>query len=424
MEIISASVALPMTSGAPVLKNGAVAIELGKIYAFGTLDEVKWQYPSATIKNYDGCVLMPGLVNAHCHLDLVNFYNISVPQDDPLNTRVDFIESLITSIDYKQDADSKAVIDGIQKGISRLIETGVTCVGDMTHFEGTFKLLREMGLRAIVYPEILAGRGEHAQQRFEVALALLEKYTDATHDRIRVGLGPYAPYLLSRNLLKIISQHAKESSIPLVIHAAESFSEMEFFFDSEGPIANEVFPSLGWKELPPAFRKTPISFLSEIGFFDAPTTVIGALHLSDSDLSHMARNLVKVVYCPSSNRIMKHGNFPYGKLAEHGIPVGMGTDCWQSKLGFNMWHEMRTAVECASDPLPTCKEALQMATIGSARAMGLDHIIGTLEPGKKADLIAVALPDIPCDDSIYDTMIKNIDPQHVKLVLVGGNVLK
>lgn len=102
----------------------------------------------------------------------------------------------------------------------------------------------------------------------------------------------------------------------------------------------------------------------------------------------------------------------------------MGTDCWQSKLGFNMWHEMRTAVERGSDPLPTCKEALQMATIGSARAMGLDHIIGTLEPGKKADLIAVALPDILCDDSIYDAMIKNTDPQHVKLVLVGGNILK
>jgi len=416
-----------MTNGGPAVKEGAIAIELGKIHAFGKIDELKERYPDAEIKSYPSSTLMPGLINAHCHLDLVTYYENTFSSDDIFGEQIDFIENLISTIEYKQDADRKSVIDGIQKGISRLIETGVTCIGDMTHFEGTFKLLREMGLRAIVFPEILAGGGEAAQQGFEIALALYEKYTDATHDRVRVGLGPYAPYLLSRNLLKIISQHAKETSTPLMAHAAESFAEMEFFYDSQGPIATDLFPSLGWRELPPAHRKTPISFLSEIGFFEAPTTIAGGLHLSASDFPLLARNLVKVVLCPSMNKFMKHGSFPYGKFVEHGIPVGLGTESWHSRLGFNMWEEMRLTTQRGVTPLLTPKQALQLATTGSSRALGLDHLIGTLQEGKKADYLIVHTPNISDDapeGSIYETLVMNTSPQHIKEVVVGGNILK
>jgi len=426
MEIITASLALPMTGNCSRVKDGAIAIELGKIHAFGTIDELKNRFPEAEIRSHPGSVLIPGLVNAHCHLDLVMFYETSEPSEEIFGAQTDFIENLVSSMDFKQDADAKVVIDGIQRGIARLIETGVTCIGDMTHFEGTFKLLREMGLRAVVFPEIMAGRGEAAQHSFEIALALIEKYTDATYDRIRVGLGPYAPYLLSKNLLKIISQHAKETSIPIMIHTAESFAEMEFFFDSQGPIATDVFPSLGWRELPPAHRKTPVGYLSEIGFFEATTTIVGGLHLCAGDFPLLARNLVKVVYCPTMNKLMKHGTLPYGKLSENGIPMGMGTECWHTKLGFNMWEEMRLAMKWGSDPLPPPKEIFQMATIGSARTLGLDHLIGTLEEGKKADYVIVHMPALNDDDenAFYAGLINKTEPQHVKQVVVGGNILK
>lgn len=423
MEIITASYALPMTNGCPVVENGAIAVELGKIHAFGPLEELKARFPEAPLKAFDGCALMPGLVNAHCHLDLVAYFEMTPSFTNPEAAagQNEFIETLTSTIDFKHDAKPEYVIDGIQKGINRLIETGVTCVGDMTHFEGTFKLLREMGLRAVVFPEILAGRGEAAQQKFEIALALVEKYTDASHDRIRVGLGPYAPYLLSRNLLKIISQHARESSIPLMIHAAESFAEMEFFFDSQGPIATDVFPSLGWRELPPAQRKTPVEYLAEIGFFEAPTTIIGGLHLSAKDVPMLARHLARVVWCPTANRTMKHGSFPHAKLSDHGIPMGLGTDMWLSRQGFNMWEEMRAARE-ETPPAPA-KDVLRMATIGSARTLGLDHLIGTFEEGKRADYIVVFVPDTPAD-ALYDKLVSNTQPHHIRQVVVGENILK
>ncbi len=424
MEIITANYALPMTNECPLVKNGAIAVELNKIHDFGSLDELTQRYPDAKVINHENSILMPGLVNAHCHLDLVSFYESQFTQGDLNFSPRDFIDHIITSIEFKQETEASKIIPGVQKGIDRLIETGATCVGDMTTFEGTFKLLREAGLRAVVYPEIFSGRSEAAQNLFEVALALVDKYTDATHDRIRVGLAPYAPYLLSRNLLKIISKHAKDSGIQLQIHAAESFAEMEFFFDSQGCIATELFPSMGWQEMPPAQHKTPVQYLSEIEFLDAPVTIIGGLHLSAQDFNILMRYLAKVVYCPSTNKTLKHGVFPFGKLREMGIPVGLGTDQWSTRQGFNLWQEMRSALKEGSNPLPNPKEGLQMATSGSARCLALDHLIGTLEKNKKADYIIVHAPIFSTEDECYEKLVNQTEPQHIKKTVVGGNILK
>ncbi len=420
-----------MTADCPLVKDGAIAVELGKIHAFGPFDEIRAKFPAAGVKEFPEGILMPGLVDVHCHLDLVAFHNPGlfpgeeVTQDE----HPDFVQGLLDTIDFKHDAKPEAMIEGIQRGINRLIETGVTSVGDMTGFEGTFKLLRETGLRAVVFPEVLAGRGEVAQQKFEVALALIEKYTDASHPRVQVGLGPYAPYLLSRNLLKIISQHARDASIPVMIHAAESFAEMEFFFDSQGPIATEIWPSLGWQELPPAQRKTPIAYLADISFFEAPTTIVGGLHLAAKDFPLLARHLARVAWCPSYNRLMKHGSFPYGKLKDHGIPVGLGTESWIGRMGFNMWDEMRLAMlpENAAQP-PTAREVLRMATLGGARALGLDHVAGTLEKGKKSDYIVVQTPsgwsEGEGEDALCSRLVVATEPHHVHHVVVGDNILK
>lgn len=425
MEIIAASYALPMTNGLPVVEAGAIAVELGRILAFGTKDELAKKYPGAELKEFNDHILMPGLVDAHCHLDLVEYYDNLLQTTDPLNQPpADFISTLIEEIDYKHDTPPDRVIGGMQKGISRLIETGCTCVGDMTHFEGTFRLLSEMGLRAVVFPEILAGRGDRGQQRFEVALALVDKYTDATDDRIRVGLGPYAPYLLSRNLLRIVSQHAKEASIPVQIHAAESFAEMEFFFDSQGPIATDLWPAVGWRDLPPAQRKTPLQYLSEIGFFEAPATIVGGLHLSARDFPILARHLSRVVWCPVTNKVMKHGAFPFGKLRENGIPMGLGTEGWHTRLGFSLWDEMREALQGDANPRPTACDVVQMATVGGARALLMDPVAGSLEKGKCADYLLVKSPDFDTDEECYERLITFTEPHHIHQVVVAGNILK
>ena len=235
---------------------------------------------------------------------------------------------------------------------------------------------------------------------------------------MRVGLAPAAPYLLSRNLLKIISQQARDLSLPIQMHVAESFSEMEFFFDSQGAIANDLFPALGWRELPPAQRKTPTQYLADIGFFEAPVTIIGGLHLSASDFPLLARHLARIVYCPTLNHVMKHGMLPLGKLVESGIPIGLGTGIWNTRLGFSLWDEMRLALKHGSQPLPTPEELLRMATIGGARALGLDHLVGTLEKGKKADYVVVRMATKRENEKdLIAHLIQETEPQHILRVI-------
>ncbi|MBI4211968.1 MAG: amidohydrolase family protein, partial [Deltaproteobacteria bacterium] len=119
-----------------------------------------------------------------------------------------------------------------------------------------------------------------------------------------------------------------------------------------------------------------------------------------------------------------HGSLPLGKLVDAGIPVGLGTDIWHTRLGFSLWEEMRLALELGSDPLPKPTELLRMATLGGARALGLDHLTGTLETGKQADYIVVHTPETSDDDDFLIKLITETHPQHVKRVVVAGNALK
>lgn len=424
MEIISAKYLLPMTKDCPIENQRAIAIELDQIVDIDKKETLINRYPNSQIRDYPNSVIMPGLINAHCHLDLVNYSCQQTEEFEPKSLPNELIDNLIEAIQYKQDAKIEEVLEGVKRGALRLIETGVTSVGEVTHFEGSFNVLDELGMRGVVFSEVLAGHATKVQENFEVALALADRHMTTSDARIQVGLGPYSSYTLSRQLLKVIGQHAKQASIPIQIHAAESFAEMEFFFDSQGPIANFLFPMLGWKEMPPEQRKTPVQYLHDIGFLDAPVTIVGGLHLSKSDFPLLARNLSHVVYCPTYNEHMKLGTLPYGKLVEAGIPIGIGTECWNGRLGFNMWEELRCALMTGSNPIPAPVDLIKMATIGGARVLELDHITGTIEKGKKADIIVVNIPKIEDEQHLYASLIEQTQPHHVELVMVDGKILK
>lgn len=414
MELISAKYVLPMDQD--VIVDGAIVVDDGKILAVGDRTELLAQFPESELKSFDHHVLMPGLVNAHCHLDLTNYLG-----DDN-----NHLKWLVGMLAYERDTPLPALMAAVQRGISQVISTGTTCVGDMSNCEATFQIAQEMGLRTVIFASITGGPGSISQDHYESALAVAEKYLDQNESTIHTGLAPFAPYLLSRNLLRIISQHAKEMGIPLMIHAAESFPEMEFFFDSQGPIGTELFPAIGWgEELPPAFRKTPIQYLNDIGFLDASPTIVGGIQLSARDFALLARHLCRVVFCPRANREFGHGTFPWAKLHEHGVPVALGTDATQKPPDFNLWEEMRAVLDgnLANDK-PSPKDLMTMATMGGARALGLDHLIGSLTVGKSADYTVVDAPTIADVHFLHDAMIRQTTPLHVRRVVVNGQILK
>lgn len=427
MELISAKYLLTLTNGDEPLEDGAIAVELGKIEAVGKLQDLRKQFPTALVTNHNNHVLMPGLVNAHCHLDLVSLYEKNKPILKELPESADYIDWLISLINFRKNVTSQELMRGIQKGVQVSFEAGTTCIGDATTFEGTYNIVDEMGIRAVVYNEIYSGKGGLAQELFENALALSEKYFDPCgSSRISSGLSPTATYLLSKNLLNIIAKHAQNSSMPLKIHASESFAEMEFFFDSKGTIGEKLFPAIGWgEELPPSHKKTPISYLSEIGFLAASPAIIGGLHLSENCLKLLARNMCRIIFSPTNSRFFGHGTPPLEKLRKSGIPVGLGTGSPARTCNLSMWDEMREVLRVA-EAVVTPKEIMQMATVGSARAMNMENQIGTFAKGKQADYIVVDLPPgYDIDPAyIYGALIKNTNAGNVKKVAVQGDLLK
>ncbi|MBI2346393.1 MAG: amidohydrolase family protein [Deltaproteobacteria bacterium] len=420
MELLCAAYVVPI-EGEPI-PDGAVAVEMGTIRAVGAKSGLATQFPTAVVREFPRQLLLPGLVNAHCHIDLTNFV-CEDPAEPPPSAHLHW---LIQAIAYRETTPLDQCVASIQRGLRQLVNSGTTCAGLLSGYDGLAGLADSAGLRAVCYQEIYAsGPGDRAQDRFESALAICDEQEPGDDDRIRIGLCPTAPYMLSRHLLRIISQHAKQSAIQLQIHAAESFAEMEFFFDSTGPIGTHLFPAIGWGtgaggELPPPFHKTPIQYLNEIGFLDAAPAIVGGIHLGGSDFELLAHSGSGVVFCPRANARFGHGHCPIGKLTAHAIPVGLGTESMGSGTDGSMWEELRAALDQQAAP---ARQLLQMATLGGAQTLGLAHRCGSLRPGKSADLIFCDCPDAEAP-FLADALIRQTTPGRVRHVMVGGQWLK
>lgn len=427
MEIVAAKCLLTMNEEDEPIEGGAIAVDMGRILDVGTLDDLKAKYKNAPIIDHPSHVLMPGLVNTHSNLELSNYFEShrAYLKEEPVNG--DYTDWLISTMKYRREASSSFMMTAVQKGIQAAIDSGTTCIGESTTFEGTYGIVDEMGIRGIIYNQIYSGKMDVAQDLFENALALVEKYFNPSKDaKISAGFYPTAPYLLSKNLLKILSQHAETDEIPIKIHASESFPEMEFFFDSKGLIGEKLFPSIGWTgELPPVHLKTPIKYLDEIGFLKASPSIIGGIHLSEACYKLLQKSMCSIIYCPTNNTFFGHGVIPLGKIKDHGITVGLGTGAPVRNRAFSMWDEMREAMRLSTETT-TPKELLRMATIGGAQVMGLQNQAGTLAAGKFADYIVADLPPgYEIDKSyIYGALIRNTNNFNIRKTVVDGEVLK
>jgi cytosine/adenosine deaminase-related metal-dependent hydrolase len=272
---------------------------------------------------------------------------------------------------------------------------------------------------------MVSGGDEAALDGFEGAFSQVDEILDSKSTRLGGGLAPYAAYTLSRHLLKILSQHARELRIPFKIHVAETFSEMQFFYESSGEIAEKIFPALGWgNQLPPEHRKTPIQYLESIGFLEG-ATLVGCNHLAEGDLQMIAKRRARVVHSPRSNARLKLGTPPIRKLRELGVRVALGTDSSGALYSLSLWDEMRYILNHYPEAeQPSADDLLKMATIEGAKALGLGDRIGTLEDGKEADLIAVRLTPEFDPKKLASSLIQNTTDREIAAVFVEGKKVK
>jgi cytosine/adenosine deaminase-related metal-dependent hydrolase len=399
-EILSGDWVLPVEG--PPIRDGAVVVDGGRISAVG---------PAAELGNgtrYEEAAIIPGFVNAHSHLE----YAVYAGFGDGLS----FGPWILLHIERKAKLDSVQAKAIARLGVAQCLASGITTVGDASFSGAAARACADLGLGAIVYLEVFGRDPEQIAGRFEENR---ERISDVLGDQVRLGISPHAPYTCSAELYAA----CLELGLPVATHLAESEAEQTWLASGTGawePFADTLADPPG---------ETGIRHLARHGALDSHMTAAHCVMVDDEELDLLARHDVAVAHCPRSNALLGCGIAPLAAFREAGLRVGLGTDSPASAPSFDMFDELRAAVmgararERRSDAL-SAAGALELATRGSAQALGLADEVGSLVPGKQADLAVVSLqgsPYLPWEDPAAAVVFGG-SPERVEATFVGGKV--
>jgi cytosine/adenosine deaminase-related metal-dependent hydrolase len=398
VNILSADWVIPV-EGSPI-EDGALAIEDGRIAAIGPASEIGFG------EHYEDAVVVPGLVNAHSHLE----YAVYAGFGDGLS----FAPWILIHIERKARIGFQEMEAIARVGAYECLRSGITTVGDCSFSGAAVAACAELGLRAIVYLEVFGADGGALEGRFREHR---ERVEHELSDRVRLGVSPHAPYSCAPELYAA----CLELGLPVATHFNESADELEWLTNGGGP-----WEALA-EALPPPLGESGIRALARRGLLSARMLAAHCVKVDAEEIGLLAEHDVAVVHCPRSNAVLGCGIAPLAELRASGLRVGLGTDSPASAPSFDMFEEMRAALYVARargerpDAL-SAGEALELATLGSARALGLDDEIGSLAPGKRADLCVLSLADspfLPWEDPVTATVLGG-SPERVVATLVSG----
>jgi len=396
--IYSADWLLPI-EGEPIA-NGAVAFENGRITRLGTSAEL------GAGRHFTGAAILPGFVNAHAHLEYASYTGFG--------DGLDFGGWISLHLQRKLALSFEEIVSLARLGAAECLASGMTTVLDASWSAASPQACADLGLKAIVGLEVFGADPEQAIRHFEELRAIAQP---ALSDKVRLGISPHAPYTVSTEVYAA----ARELGLPVVTHLAESADERAWLTRGEGP-----FAALGDMLLPPT-GETGIRALARAQAIGPETVAAHCVDLDPEEIDLLAALDVAVAHCPRSNGYLGCGIAPLADLLQAGIRVGIGTDSPASAPSFDMFEELRSAVIFARarerDPRAlSAAQALELATIGSARALGIADEVGSLLPGKRADIAIVALEEtslLPWEDA-QAAVVLGGSPERVVLTVVDG----
>ena len=404
--ILTGGIVVTMNSSARVVSPGAVAIDGRNIAAVDTPDAIAARFSAQTVIDTTGHVVMPGLVNTHTHAPMVLYRGLA----DDL-ALMDWLQKYIFPAEAKT-LSPDFVRAGTRLAALEMIESGTTTYADMYYFEEEIaRVTREAGLRGVLGQTIIQFPVADAKTPAE-GLARTESFIKefSNDDLIVPAVAPHSMYTLDAGTLKAARSLADRQHVPVLIHLAETADENKTSIE--------------------AHKASPTAYLDSLGFWAPRTVAAHGVWLSPEDMSILARHHVGVSHNPESNMKLASGAAKVGEMQRAGIIVSLGTDGAASNNDLDMFEAMRQAAFLAklqtSDPRAVpARKALEMATIDGARTLGMDALIGSLEPGKRADVIVVSMTAArqtpmydPLSHLVYVTR-----GDDVKTTIVNGRVL-
>jgi cytosine/adenosine deaminase-related metal-dependent hydrolase len=367
--IVTADWLLPVT-GRP-LRGGAALVRGPRIERIGPLEELTALGPKESVERFDGCVIVPGLVNAHTHLSLTVLEGL-IPRM-PMSRFLREVTKAVLAMSH-DDFAASAMLGAIQS-----LECGVTTVGDIVYGPEALAACADAGVGGIFYWEVLGHAadelsGELAEREFPAEVGA------CTSGRTRCGLSPHATYTSGPGLLAAEWKVADRHHVGYAVHVAESEAERELMITGAGPLAHTAHRLAHGFKTP---RKGSVAYLDSLGVLQE-SVAIHCAHLEPGDTGLLKRSVRGVVLCPRSNAWLGNGPAPVSELSSAGIYLAVGTDSPASNEDLDLWQEARALRKL--DPTLTARRLIAMLTVDGARVLGLHGWCGALEPGMQADL--------------------------------------
>lgn len=411
---------LPVTS--PPIRDGAVLVdEAGRIAAVGPAASVPVPEDAERIELGEAA-LLPGLVNVHAHPELTALRGLL--EDLPFH---EWIPALIRAKHEARLSEEDHAVAARWTMIEALA-AGITTLAATEDSGAALDALVEAGMRGMVYREVFGPAPEQAEESLAALRTKVAAMRARETDRVRVGISPHAPYSVSDRLFQMAAGYARDEGLPIAIHAAEAEAEELLVRYGEGPFAGGL--RTRGIETPPRARST-IALLDRLGVLEARPLLIHCVRVDHEDIRRIADHGAAVAHCPAANARLGHGIAPLVELLEAGVTVGLGTDSVASNNRLDILEEARLAqlfqrARLRSAGALPADRLLRLATLDGARALGLDSRIGSLEPGKDADLCAVSLVGphvVPLNDDPVTAIFHAARGSDVVLTAVQGRVL-
>jgi 5-methylthioadenosine/S-adenosylhomocysteine deaminase len=371
--LIVGGAVVTMNSDRRVLENGYVAIRGERVFDVGdSADLAAKVYKAGRTIDARGKVVLPGLINAHTHIPMTLFRGVA----DDLDLQ-DWLTKYIFPAEAK-NVTRDFVVAGARLGLAEMIRGGTTTYADMYYFEDAIaEETKKAGLRGTLGETVIDFPAPD-NKRWEDALS----YTDGFVKRwkgdslITPAIAPHAPYTVSPEHLKAVKAFAEERDVPILTHLAEAPTETKIIAEK--------------------YNTRPALYLESLGLLSRRLLAAHVVHVNDREIEILKEREVGVAHCPQSNMKLSSGAAPIPQMLKSSLRVGLGTDGAASNHDLSMWEEMDTAAKLhklvtMSPTVVTAQQALEMATIGGARALHMEREIGSIEAGKRADLIVVDL---------------------------------
>jgi 5-methylthioadenosine/S-adenosylhomocysteine deaminase len=395
-----------MNNARDVIEDGGLAVKGGRIVAIGPRAQIESRYTARQRINSVGKLITPGLINGHTHIPMVLFRGLA----DDLDLQ-DWLTKYIFPAEAK-NVTEEFVRAGARLGLAEMIRGGTTTYCDMYYFEDAIaEETSRAGVRAVLGETIIDFPVADNKTNAE-AMAYVEKFVShwKGNDLIVPAIAPHAPYTVSEEHLKAARAFSDRTGAPIVTHVSETKRELDDSVKAKGA--------------------SPVAYLDRIGFLNDRVIAAHVVWPQGSDISILKKRGVGVVHNPQSNMKLASGVAPVPRMMNEGVFVGLGTDGAASNNDLNMWEEMDTVAKLhkvfSGDPkVISAQQAFELATIRGAQALHLDKEIGSLETGKRADLLLIerdALNQIPLYN-VYSDLVYATKSFDVQSVIINGRVV-